>query len=363
MSKNILIYLTIFICSFSTIAQNYEDDLVTSTETDSTDTLDGPYIFIEGEKLIEKTIKDGEVISRELAKNLYPLQFKRSKSTFKNVSEVAALSDIHGQYDLAIKILKNNKVIDEDLKWNFGNGHLVIVGDIFDRGPKVNELLWFVYNLEQEAATKGGAVHYLLGNHEYMVLQGDMRYINPRYRQTMRLLEKNYDELYSNNTVIGRWLRSKPTVIKINDVTYVHGGLSKEFLEDGLKMDKANEYMTKFIDTPDSLIVSDLEEKYFSESGPIWYRGYFQDNLSDEDVSEILKMSKTNHIVVGHCSNDHVVNLYDGKIYGVDSSIKNGEYGELLFIKGNDYKRGTLEGEIKDFSKEEESKPTSNQEN
>ena len=36
--------------------------------------------------------------------------------------------------------------------------------------------------------------------------------------------------------------------------------------------------------------------------------------------------------------------LYDGKIYGVDSSIKLGKYGELLLIEGKNYYRGTKDG-------------------
>ena len=43
---------------------------------------------------------------------------------------------------------------------------------------KVNEILWFVYDLEGQAKEKGGRVHYLLGNHEYMVLYNDLRYIH-----------------------------------------------------------------------------------------------------------------------------------------------------------------------------------------
>jgi len=32
-------------------------------------------------------------------------------------------------------------------------------------------------------------------------------------------------------------------------------------------------------------------------------------------------------------------------VYGVDSSIKLGEYGELLLIEGKNYYRGTKDGE------------------
>ena len=107
---------------------------------------------------------------------------------------------------------------------------MVIVGDIFDRGPLVNETLWLLYKLEQQAEAAGGKVHVLLGNHEYLVFQNDLRYINRKYRIVSALFKTSYTDLYGPNTVMGRWLRSKNTVIKINNNTFVHGGISKEFL-------------------------------------------------------------------------------------------------------------------------------------
>ncbi|MBC8396334.1 MAG: metallophosphoesterase, partial [Flavobacteriales bacterium] len=101
---------------------------------------DGPYIFIEKDKLINKSILNNEVITTTLNLDSYHTLYYPEKSTFKKIKKIAALSDIHGQYDLAIELLKNNKIIDEELNWSFDKGHLVITGDIFDRGDKVNEL-------------------------------------------------------------------------------------------------------------------------------------------------------------------------------------------------------------------------------
>ena len=105
---------------------------------------DGPYILIKKKKLVEKRIVNGKVFSKDLSLDQYKIEYPSEKSFYNNVSKIVCISDIHGQYDLALNILKNNKIIDENLKWNFGDGHMVIVGDIFDRGDKVTELLWFV---------------------------------------------------------------------------------------------------------------------------------------------------------------------------------------------------------------------------
>ena len=192
---------------------------------------DGPYIFIEKDKLINKSIVNGKVITTLLSLDSYDTIYYPEKSTFKKIKKIAALSDIHGQYDIAIELLKNNKIIDENLNWNFAKGHLVITGDIFDRGDKVNELLWLIYKLENQAKDKGGRVHYLLGNHEYMILQNDLRYLTDKYVLSSKLLDIDYDKLYGNKTILGKWLRSKPAIIKLNNIVFTHGGISEKFLE------------------------------------------------------------------------------------------------------------------------------------
>lgn len=76
---------------------------------------------------------------------------------FRNVRHIFALGDIHGGYFELIELLKNNDIIDENLKWSWGNGHLVFLGDLFDRGNYVTECLWLIYRLEHEAKKAGGA--------------------------------------------------------------------------------------------------------------------------------------------------------------------------------------------------------------
>ena len=306
---------------------------------------DGPYIFIEKTQLIEKTIKNGKVITKSIPLNTYKTEYATEVSEYKNVKKIAALSDIHGQYDLFIKLLKNNKIINNELKWNYGKGHLVVVGDVFDRGKKVTEVLWFLYNLEKQANQKGGKVHFLLGNHEYMVLFKDLRYIHPKYKTTSKLLGVTYDQLFNKNTVLGKWLRSKSTLVKINNDTYVHGGISREFLSLGYEINHVNNLMRKAIDKKKSeLNTTSFYKNYFGTNGPIWYRGYFYEKLQKQEIVGILKDINSEHIIVGHCSNKEVVQLFDKRVFGVDSSIKWGLYGELLMIEKKSYKRATLEG-------------------
>jgi hypothetical protein len=81
-------------------------------------------------------------------------------------------------------------------------------------------------------------------------------------------------------------------------------------------------------------------------NGPVWYRGYFEEGLLTEQfIDETLTYFKTNHIIVGHTSFETVTTHFGGKVIGVDSSVKNGEYGEVLIIENGIKYRGTKSGE------------------
>lgn len=339
--------ISLIFISYQTI-DNKNGSKHLKVENNTLDSLlinDGPYIFIADDLLIEKRIINSQLQSDTLALGSIPLQFKDESSTYFNISKIVALSDIHGQYELTTTLLKNNNIIDASENWAYGDGHLVIVGDVFDRGPNVTELLWLIFNLEKQAEKVGGKVHYLLGNHEYMVLQNDLRYINKKYRQTERILRTHYNDLYGNETILGRWLRSKSTILQLNDNIFVHGGISSEFIESGFDLDSINQKMRYSLLEDSSDKQWDISYgKYYDRDGPIWYRGYFSDELKNKHIKDILKAIKVKHIVVGHTSQTQVKSLYKNKILAVDSSIKNGIYGELLFIEDDCFYRGTMDG-------------------
>ena len=76
-----------------------------------------------------------------------------------------------------------------------------------------------------------------------------------------------------------------------------------------------------------------IYRKYYDRNGPIWYRGYFGDDLKDQQVTKLLKITEVKHIVVGHTSQKQVETLFKNKIFAVDTSIKKGVSGQLLFYR------------------------------
>lgn len=257
---------------------------------------------------------------------------------------IFVLGDIHGQYDRMLKNLLDHGVINKQLKWNWGKGHLVFVGDIFDRGNKVTETLWLIYRLEQEAEKAGGQVHITFGNHELMVLNKDNRYIARDYKNLCNNLGLDYDALFHPNSVLGEWLRSKNSMTKINDVLFVHGGISKKQVESGMTPEQVNALMRQYLLAGSN---AENEEEYtqiLKSFGPFWYRGYFMDRskykkITENELDNILEKLNVSRIVVGHTENEILSASFNGKIIDVniplaDDSIPN---QALLIEKGKFY--------------------------
>ncbi|WNC70613.1 metallophosphoesterase [Thalassotalea psychrophila] len=326
---------------------------------------DGPYIFLDNNNRISEIINvcDNRKVSQKLSRRDASVESEDCsgkivtdlKSDYQSFSTdiefntkypIAAISDFHGQYDLMVKILTNNGVIDKSGNWGFEKGHLVITGDVFDRGNKVTEILWFLFNLEKQAQQQGGRVHLLLGNHETMVLNNDLRYLHPKYLAVEKILAQSYSKLYGDSTVLGQWLRSKNVLVKINGFLFAHGGFHPDLIKKQLSLNELNQVFSANLIKPKLPIKrSDLGHYLHKTNGPIWYRGYFRSPLAtDQEIDNLLSFYKINHIVVGHTSQTHIKSRYNGKVIAIDSSIKNGKYGEILLIEKNKMVRGTLEG-------------------
>jgi calcineurin-like phosphoesterase family protein len=267
---------------------------------------------------------------------------------YNDVDSLIAISDVHGQFSKYADILQANGVIDKDLNWKFGKGHLVYLGDAFDRGDRVTELLWHLFTLEKQAEKAGGMVHIILGNHDDMALSGDQRYMNEKYRKVEELTKTNYSDLYSANSVLGKWLRSKPVMITIDDVLFVHGGISNEMVRMKLPVKQVNKLFSGKIlgkaIAPDNK--NEKVELLAGDNGPLWYRGYFEDStFSENRLDSILTFYDSKHIVVGHTTFKNIKGLYNNKIIGIDAGIGYGQPGEVFIYKKGKFYSGSLTGE------------------
>lgn len=281
-------------------------------------------------------------------------QFTPPKSSYNDNGAILAISDIESNYGALRDFLISSGVINKNLDWTFGNGHLVLVGDMVDRGYFATQVLWFIYGLEQAAAEQGGFVHYIIGNHELKMMYGDYMATSPKYYHVAAILGKKQVELYDQNSLIGRWMASKNSIEMINGNLFVHGGIHPDIAASALGLDEINGLLRANYYRAFSVRSAENDDQLFLSSitGPAWYRGYFREDLSQRQVESGLAKFGAKAVVVGHTLQSEITKAYQGKVFGIDvkqpsdhrTDFPSGK-SEGLWIEGEVYSRVLDTGE------------------
>ncbi len=317
---------------------------------------DGPYVFYRKDSIIIKSLirLNGQVsVDRksyhisEKASVTLPIVFSENKiynfsvklkpaivnepCEFTKPDKIIALSDVEGEFEGFVELMIANKVINSNYEWTFGKGHLIICGDLFDRGYFVTETLWLLYKLEQGAVANGGYVHTILGNHDIMNMSNDVRYVQPKYFANAALLGNAYIDLYSENTELGRWLRSKNIIEKVGDFLCLHGGIAPELNKLSMSLQEINDNCRPYYSkSDDSYVQNDRKLNLFfsGETSPFWYRGYFTKPLAPQrQIDATLAKFGVTTILVGHTmTRNNIARYYRDKLIGLDVDQHNYRY-------------------------------------
>jgi len=300
--------------------------------------VDGPYVlggtfyFVDKDNVFHRqkmradaTI-DVQTSSVDLPK--FTVKLKDSIGLEKDVydmhQKLIDISDIEGNFNALDSFLFGNNVIDSSGHWIFGNGHLVLNGDFVDRANQVSQVLWLIYSLESEAVAAGGKVHFIMGSHEVMNLYGDVSYNDYKYMTVAKKTSGQNDwykaliYLYSEQSELGRWLRSKNIVEKIGAVVFVHGGLNTYHLEGKYSIHELNTIARKYYGRvlTEQSIKADRDRQVLSSiNSPFWDRrlnfdwkykmlyklnGISASATTQDELERILKFYNGSAIVIGH---------------------------------------------------------------
>lgn len=310
---------------------------------------------------------------------------------WSDVARIVAVGDIHGDYDNYRAVLLEAGVIDKRGKWVAGKTHLVQVGDVPDRGPDTLKIIKHLQQLEKQADKKGGKVHVLIGNHEFMNATGDLRYVHPGeyeafktkrskayldgyYQQVVSVLESRRAQMpegeaeppiidavfketwyrdhppgyvehriaWQSQGEINQWVAQHNSVIRINDVLFMHGGLGPSMLSRSLAEinDSIRQEVAGAYDSTASL--GDASE------GPLWYRGLARNPEAEEQphLDALLASYDVEVVVLGHTPDLGVITpRFGGKVIIIDTGISAhyGAHRASLLIEGES--RKALHGE------------------
>lgn len=313
------------------------------------------------------------------------------------VDRVVAVADLHGDYERFVFILTQPKVgvLDEELHWIAGKTHLVQLGDIMDRGPDAKDIFDLLIRLEKEAEAVGGMVHVLIGNHEEMNITGisldypgyvkakqfvdflpdsyreskEAEYLKTLSSQERKKAKENgldvaTDENLASfwqkiidrkdsesrkayvlgfNDAYGEWLLQKNVIIMIDDIIFVHGGVSEAFSKWPLReintvMRTELAFFQGRMRDPRQYRRPFNPKLVYNPDGPIWFRGLASKGgeSAQPEVDRILANMGARTMVIGHnffsfpagspiVGKDQVARFHE-KVWMMDSGIS-GSYG------------------------------------
>lgn len=327
--------------------------------------IDGPYVFYSDKGFRVVNVNQyGQIEDRNveyidsllvIVPGQEPNQFyvkmnqniQTPSANYQDVDKIFAVSDIEGNYYSFVNLLIGNNITDQNLNWTFGDGHLVLNGDFLDRGYYVTQVLWLIYKLEQEAQEAGGAVHFILGNHEIMNLEGNFKYVRNKYIKLASELGIDHVDFYNDENVIGRWMRSKNIVEKVDNIIFVHAGISNMLLNEQQSLIELNSIARDYYGYDLENNNSTIQNLIFSSFGPLWYRGLVKpssnyEKASANEVNSFLDYYSAEKIVIGHCIVNDISTDYDGKVVRIDlehpdSGNSNLESKALLIENGTLY--------------------------
>jgi hypothetical protein len=284
---------------------------------------------------------------------------------------IVAIGDLHADVSAWRAIARHAGLMDTAGRWTGGRTFLVQMGDIPDRGPDSVSIVRDLMRLQREAERAGGRVIVLVGNHEAMLMTGDLRYVSegeyasfadrnsPRrreqiYRANRDAIEQHFrrlDPTMERDAIrgawmeatplgsvelqaawhpkgwIGQWVLRNPAVARIGDTLFVHGGISSAYAD--WPVERINAAVARALEAreqgPDSIINS--------PDGPLWYRGFARragqeagdaaDTLPmEQQLQAVLTQFGARRKVIAHTPHiSGILLLHDGRLARIDTGI------------------------------------------
>ena len=269
----------------------------------------------------------------------------KKNSIITNFKRILVIGDLHADYDTTVDLFKYFKIIDVNKKWTAKDTFIVQLGDQIDgkgRGHEdaegEHEVLEFLDELNEQAKIYGGAVYSLIGNHEVMNVMGNFNYASEAdINKDGGILERK-KKFTPGGSLAKRMACSRNAIIKIDDIIFVHGGISlqlQEFINSNENIEFINTTMRDFF-------LNNIDEnnpyvkKFFLDSNSLlWDRTMGKDNYNCGNLSYL----KCGHIVVGHTPQDSINSKCSNKIWrtdiGLSKAMGKNNYQILEITKDN----------------------------
>ncbi|CAK9085255.1 Uncharacterized protein C1840.07c [Durusdinium trenchii] len=224
---------------------------------------------------------------------------------------IFSVGDLHGDYQSSMMtIFRTLGLADAEGAWVGQSAVLVQTGDLLDRGEESGPLVRELFRLQDEAPKSGGKVILLLGNHELMNLQNDLRYASAAETRSLSTSGTSTpqvrSEMLSQDGWLGRGLRDRLQALVLlgpeegleKPVLFVHAGLLPSF---GSDVKSLNSEVKSLLEHPAAELQTN-PSPLLSDDGPFWTRrlALGPEGQVCGEVQKTLEALGAQRMVLGH---------------------------------------------------------------
>ena len=269
------------------------------------------------------------------------------KDNITTNNRILVIGDLHADYEKTINLFQHFKLIDINKKWIGKNTIIVQLGDQIDGYGRGNykdaagelKILDFFDNMHEQAKIYEGSVYSIIGNHELMNVMGNFSYASQKDIDDNGGIEKRKQLYAPGGNISKRLACTRNTIIKINDIIFVHAGIIPELI----KKDKhkvitiVNKLMRSYFRGEIDDNHEDFKELLKDKKGVLWDRSLGKDNVDCNELDKMLKIIGANHIVIGHSPQNIINSKCNDKVWRVDvglsKAIGDNKYQILEIVK------------------------------
>ena len=231
---------------------------------------------------------------------------------FDDVEKVIVIGDIEGQLHVLYNLLKELNLIsysNRELKWLDDKIVVVQCGDQIDqtRHTEAKTLDLNVLNFtDRLSRISQGRFVNIIGNHEWMNVFGDLRYVHRE--DLVRTKKEERKKSFNFSGQYGRILRRRHLVFRINNAIFSHAGITPEVagsVEDGIDywIDDTNAMLDDPLNFDQDTMSAKFSQRAWGSSsraghgecqdngdaGMMWTRRYKYGCISNFEMPDSLK--------------------------------------------------------------------------
>lgn len=260
---------------------------------------------------------------------------------------IVAIGDVHGDLGAFRTALRAAGAINSAGNWVGGSLTVVQMGDLIGRSDEERQVLDFAFDLQSRAASAGGRLHLLIGNHEVFGGRLDNQAVGPNpfpawesvpglRRDDPRLLHLPPHARARGAALMpggpyARKLAALPVVLRIGDTVFVHGGVVPRWARYGTERinQEVRQWLLGLAAEPDSALGVDNGDRV------MWTR-QFSANVTAQDcalLKESLGILGAKRMIVAHTVHPQITARCDEQVWAVDVGMSRAYGGQVQVLE------------------------------